>query len=143
MRVTISAVLASCLAVPLYAGTAINGLTVNPVQGGFEVISGVGSGPRQFWCAAGDHALRIARSQATDRIFIAKPLGPSSTKPGRNGVVFTLAPKPAISNGPRLGSAGNYSVRLKTAGFNLSAGHAHGFCVDVWEKLTDRRPSMW
>lgn len=143
MRPILTAILAATLATPASAYTAINGLTVRPAPGGFEVISGVGSGPRQFWCAAGEYARRVERSGTGRRIFITGPLGPSKTAPGRNSVIFTTTPGAALANGPRLGDNGNYSVRLSAPGFSLTTGHAEGFCADVWEELTDRRPTNW
>ncbi|UYV38651.1 hypothetical protein N4R57_06275 [Rhodobacteraceae bacterium D3-12] len=142
-RPILTAIFAATLAAPASAYTASNGLTVVPAPGGFEVVSGVGSGPRQFWCAAGDYARRVERSGTNRRIFIAGPLGPSKTAPGRTSVIFTTAPSAALANGPRLGDNGNYSVLLKAAGFSLTTGHAEGFCADNWEDLSERRPSNW
>lgn len=117
-------------ATPASAYTAINGLTVNPVgQGAYEVVSYGGDGPRQIWCAAGQYARQMLGHGNNARVSILRGYGPSATIPGKRGVTFTTAP----TNGPRPGSNGNYSVSIRTPGFNLSTAHAEGFCQDVFD----------
>ena len=122
------------------AYTAINGLTVNPVPGGFEVVARGGDGPRQIWCAAGAYVRATQGQAANPRIYVMSPMGPSQTRPGWRGVQFTTQPSADLAAGPRTGDGGNYSVRIKTPGFSLSTGHAEGFCSDVWEEITERWP---
>ncbi|MDU8930002.1 hypothetical protein RXV86_21665 [Alisedimentitalea sp. MJ-SS2] len=140
MRIFAAATLAATLLAPTAnAYTAINGLTVNPVANGYEVIARAGSGPRQFWCAAAQYA-RAKGAGPTQRVYISKGYGPSTTQQGRRAVTYTIAPSGALLPGTRPGDNGNYSVSIRTPGFNLSVGHAEGFCSDVWEELTERWP---
>ena len=137
MRALLITAVAVGLAAPAAgAFTAINGLAVNPVAGGFEVVAQGSDGPRAIWCAAGQYAR--AQGGGNARIYILEPYGPSRTRPGWRGVGFTTQPSPALANGPRLGDGGNYSVRIRAEGFSLTTGQAENFCSDVWEEITDR-----
>jgi hypothetical protein len=138
MRFIPALIAAFTLATPASAFTAVNGLAVNPIPGGFEVVAQGSDGPRDIWCAAGQYARDTAGG---GRVYILEPYGPSRTRPGWRGVSFTTQPSPDLAKGPRLGDEGNYSVRLKTPGFNLTAGHAEGFCSDVWDEITENR--LW
>jgi hypothetical protein len=129
LHAIIAAVGLAALGVPAQAFTAINGLAVNPVQGGFEVVSYGGDGPRQIWCAAGEYARAVHGVSGSQRIYISDGYGPSKTVRGKRGVSFTLAG----TNGPRPGTNGNYSVSMRTPGFNLAAAHAESFCDDVFD----------
>lgn len=124
-------------AAPASAFTAINGLDVTPVQGGFEVLSRGGDGPRQVWCAAAEYAQRVQGARNNQRLFILRGYGPAESARGYRGVSFTLAPPQALAAGPRPGSNGNYSVSMNTPGFNLSTAHAWQFCKDALETDDD------
>ncbi|WP_137703108.1 hypothetical protein [Marimonas lutisalis] len=126
-------ILGTAFAAPGHAFTAVNGLTVNLVPDGFEVVSGVGSGPREFWCAAGQYARQMQGAGGNDRVYVLRAYGPSTTHPGRRAVAFTTQPSLDLANGPRLGTGGNYSVRIRAEGFNLRTAHAESFCADVYE----------
>jgi hypothetical protein len=119
----------AALGLPAHAFTAINGLDVNPVQGGFEVVSYGGDGPRQIWCAAGEYARAVHRVGGSQRIYISDGYGPSKTVRGKRGVSFTLSGK----DGARPGTNGNYSVSMRKPGFNLAVAHAESFCSDVYD----------
>jgi len=141
MRTVLATLLAvGFAATSAYAFTAVNGLTVNPVPGGFEVVSQGRDGPRQIWCAAAHYSRVVQGNSNGTRIHILKSYGPSQTHPGRRGVSFTTNPTPALANGPRPGDNGNFSVSLKTIGFNLSTAHAEGFCHDVFDEIDDLWP---
>lgn len=132
--------LVSALALGLAAGsaqafTAINGLTVTPVQGGFEVVTRGADGPRQIWCAAGEYARQIQGAGGNDRLYILRGYGASLSESGKRGVVFTLHPDPDVANGPRPGTGGNYSVSMRDVGYNLRTAHAEQFCADVFEDV--------
>ncbi len=137
MRPILAIPLALALASPASAFTAINGLDVTPVQGGFEVLSRGAAGPRDVWCAAAEYAQRVHRAGNNQRLFILQGYGPAQSVRGYRGVSFTLTPPPALAGGPRPGSNGNYSVSMKTPGFNLSTAHAWQFCKDVLDLEAD------
>ena len=138
LLVTISLGLA--MAAPASAYRAINGLTVLPAgqSGQFEVISSLGAGPQQMWCAAAKYARHGLHVAPNSRIFIANVLSPSASVQGRKSVIFTVSPNAEQSNGPRPGEDGNYSVSLKKPGFNLSLAHAESFCLEELIDLLDR-----
>ena len=129
MRIQAALLAIGLMTQPAQAFTAMNGLSVNPVPGGFEVLTGGGAGPRDIWCAAAHYATRVQGAGATNRIYILHGYGPSQTARGYRSVAFTLQG----SGGSRPGSNGNYSVSIRTPGFNLNAAHAGSFCADVFE----------
>ncbi|MBE1285692.1 MAG: hypothetical protein GJ676_20440 [Rhodobacteraceae bacterium] len=98
---------------------------VNAVQGGvFEVVSEVGSAPIDYWCAAGDYAIRVLRTSAVQRVYIWQPIGPAVTRQGRKGVQFSLTPPPGAD------TSTSYSVGVKRAGDNMRASSAQNYCYD-------------
>lgn len=110
-------IFALSLATPAAAFTAQNGLVVEP-QGaaGFSVPWRGRSGPADFWCAAGDYAIRVLHLSPADRIYRA------SEPPRRAGqpVDFTLNPDEAAS------STGLFTLFQQGGG--LTAGHAQSLC---------------
>ncbi|SFL96133.1 hypothetical protein SAMN04488042_102299 [Shimia aestuarii] len=109
---------------------AVARLQVNPLpgKGNFEVIEGPSTGPQRFWCEAGNYAVRLGAG-ATDRMYILYPLGKARSQKNRYGVGFTINPtKEVLAQANRPGDGGNYSVSVKRVGYNLSIGHARGFC---------------
>ena len=117
----------ACLALlPLgaQAYTAKNRLKVAPVDGAvFEVVARVGSGAREFWCAAADYAFaQGARSNA--RVYLVSGRQPSVTQPGKRAVRFTLDPQAAgiTPLSPQL------SLTVKVPGDNLSVASGREYC---------------
>lgn len=114
------------LAVPqmALAWRAANGTEVNPVsQTTFEVIPHGRSGPSEFWCGAGDFAIRALGTSATQRIYISRAVGPSQTRPGSKAVEFSLSPPPEAE-----GFQAGYSLSVKSAGDSLDAAMAQRYC---------------
>jgi len=74
------------------------------------------SGPADFWCAAGDYAIRVLHLAPTDRIYRA------SEPPRRagEGVVFSVRPEDSA------GSTG--LLLLWGKGGGLSVGSAQALC---------------
>jgi len=107
------------LATPAGAFTAQNGLIVTPEDPDAFFVPWRGkSGPADFWCAAGDYAVRALRLPVTTTIWRA------SEPPRRagEGVRFTLRADQAAS------SSGLALQWPKSAG--MTAGHAQSFCED-------------
>ncbi len=112
-----AALLALGLAAPASAFTAQNGLIVQPDgPAAFTVPWRGKSGPTDFWCAAGDYAVRKLHLSPTALVYRA------SEPPRRSGeaIRFTLRAGEAAS------STGLAVLGAKGAG--LSAGHAQSFC---------------
>lgn len=106
------------------AWRATNGTEVNPVnKTSFEVIPHGRSGPSEFWCGAGDYAIRVLGTSATQRIYISRAIGPSQTRPGAKGVQFSLTPPPEAQ-----GFQAGYSLSVKAAGDSLDAAMAQRYC---------------
>ncbi|WP_425043169.1 hypothetical protein [Primorskyibacter sp. S87] len=104
---------------------AFNRHQVEPVGNGvFEVVAEVGSAPKDFWCGAGDYAIRVLRTSATQRIYIWKAIAPSTIRQGRKGVQFALQPPPGAD------TSTGYSLTVKREGDNLNAAMAQGYCYD-------------
>lgn len=111
--------LALTLAAPVQAFTAQNGQTVQPAADGFTAIwRGGRAGAADFWCAAGDYAIRSLHLGPTTRIYRASP------PPRRlgEGMRFTLDPAQGT---PHTGLA-----ILGAQDGGITAGHAQSLCKD-------------
>ena len=128
MRIRTSLLLAAALIVPTVAAgfQAFNRFEVYPVNqsGVFEVVNRHGSASKDFWCGAGDYAIRVLRTSATQRIYLVQPVGPSVTVQGRKGVQFALNPPQGVDTTP------GYSVTVKRVGDNMPAHLAQNYCYD-------------
>lgn len=104
---------------------AINRSEVFPISSDrFEVVNRSNSRTQEYWCAAGDYAIRQLRTSATQRIYVVSPIGPSQFRPGKRGVQFSLTPPP---EGP---APQSYSLSVKTVGENITASFARNYCLD-------------
>lgn len=66
---------------------------INPVTDGiFEVVASSSSRGADFWCGASDYARRVLKRDWTDRVYVARELGPSVTTNRRSAVHFTVDP---------------------------------------------------
>jgi hypothetical protein len=107
---------------------AINRMTVTPAENGVFYISGRATlWARDYWCAAGEYALRRLRLPETARIYVVDPY-----RPGRNEIGFStdpggLEPVRIID----LGSS------VREAGSNLSVAVADSFCGG-WNRRNSR-----
>lgn len=114
-----------CMPVTAFAWRAWNHHEVLPVsEGVWEVVNRVGSGAQDYWCGIGDFAIRALRTQATQRIYIWKEIGPSVNRPGRKSVQFSLTPPPGSDTSTR------YSLSVKVRGDNINAATARNYCYD-------------
>ncbi len=104
---------------------AWNKARVYALSGGvFEVVNYHGSVPRDYWCGAGDYAIRILRTSATQRVYLWKAVGPSVSEPGKKGVQFALQAPPDSDTKPGFG------VQVKRIGDNMNAAMAQNYCYD-------------
>ena len=104
-RKTVLALLGAGLLAPgmALAFQAFNRFEVYPVSKGvIEVVNRNGSAPKDFWCGAGDYAIRVLRTSATQRIYLVRPVGPAVTVQGRKGVHYALQPPPGVNTTPVL-----------------------------------------
>lgn len=88
----------------------------------FEVVEADGAGNTQMWCAAGVYVRKGLGLREGD-ITIEIPRGPSLTKPGRKGVVFSTAPVP--------GAFKSVWPGLRKAGRSYTVTHAFALCRGI------------
>ncbi len=104
------------LAAPAQAFTAQNGLLVQPDGSGFTVPWRGRSGASDFWCAAGDYAIRVLHLNPAEVIYRASP----PKRRGGEAVRFTLdAAQSAAKTGLFV---------LGAKGGGITAGHAQSLC---------------
>lgn len=95
----------------------------------FEVVRRhARSSAQEFWCSAGDYATRVLGAAATQKVYLWRPVGDSTVAPGRTAVQFTLSAPPGAD------TSTGYSLTVKRAGDNLSAGFAQQYC---FKSITD------
>jgi len=90
----------------------------------WEVLARPGTSAANYWCSAGDFAIRQLGAQAVQRVFIWQPLGPSTTRPGTKSVQFSFSAPEGANTTP------GYSLSVKNAGDNLTAAAAQQYCFD-------------
>ena len=115
------------LAIPgtALAWTAANGSAVIPVSADrFEVINRASSRAPDYWCGAGDYAIRVLGVGPARRIYTWRGLGPSVTRPGRKAMQFALAPPDGADTSTPL------SLSLHRVGDNLNASMAQNYCYE-------------
>ena len=140
MRVIAPLAIALTLATAAQADTfrALNRHEVNPLPNGdFEVVSRVGAGPAQFWCGAGDYALRALGVASNARVYLVQGPAPSLTEPGKKAVTFSLMP-PAAADARS--SVGQLFLSLDAVGDSLSAAVAQQYCYDHFGERNPRFP---
>ena len=114
---------------PATAGAweAENRLTVNPVKDGvFEVVGRPGSAGAEFWCAAGDYALRVLDAGADAPVYIVRARGTPVTSDRKSGVQFSL------SAPTRATPASSLFLSMRNVGDSLNVAFARSYCVDNW-----------
>ncbi len=122
--------LALALPAPAHAFRALNRSEVVPLGNGlFEVINSFGSRTQDYWCGAGDFAIRVLRAPVTQRIYIWAPRGPSKSRPGRKAVTFSLKEPPGGA-APK-----SYSLSVTTVGESIPASMAQNYCYDRMQLL--------
>ncbi len=100
-----------------------------------SVISRAQAGPSDFWCAAGDWAIRRRGVAPAGRVYLLRGRGPSPVSYGRSAATFTTDPPAELAGGPVPGQGGRHALRLDEPGFNLRAAQARGYCPDSLRKF--------
>lgn len=91
-------------------------------EGVFEVIGEVRSGPSDYWCGAGDYAMRVLRVPVVQRIYTWRGIGPSVNRPGRKAMQFAFAAPEGADTSPSV------SLSLTRTGDNMTAALARQYC---------------
>lgn len=99
--------------------------------GRFVVLRRALAGPADYWCAAGDYAVRRLDVPVTGRVYVV----------GRvtGGVLFTVVASDDVAGGRRPGEGGKFGLSLTETGFNLRAAHARLYCPDSLRRLAGFR----
>ena len=128
-----ASVLAAFYAMPVMADTRSEELSliINPINAtDFEVVRQMGMGPHEFWCAAASYnEARAGRSELL-QIYLKRPLGPSVTAPGRQGVIFSLSNAGLPPRSDRL------TVTVEEPGATLKSVQARRYCRDAFTRST-------
>lgn len=61
-------------------------------DGQFEVAPEIGAPGEAYWCAAGEYARRARGASWTDRVYVARKLGPGELVDRKSTVKFSLEP---------------------------------------------------
>lgn len=97
-----------------------------PGNRSFEIAEGFSALTSRFWCEAGRYAVRKYGASGSDRIYVLNPYGASVVGLRGRVVGFTLSPDQALLE--EAAKAGGHSLSVKKAGYNISVGHARGYC---------------
>lgn len=125
MKAVMIAAVAGLLPVSASAFIAENRLQVNPLpNGGFEVIGQPGSGPAQYWCAAGDYALRVLGAGASRPVYMTRGIGAPVTSDRKSAIQFSLS---APEGGQ---AADSLTLSLDRVGDRLSVAFASNYCLN-------------
>lgn len=118
--------LASSLATPALAFTAINGLPVQDEGNGVFYVGYHGeSGVAAFWCAAADYGARALGLRPTDHIWRVSP----PPRRAGEGLRFSTRPEGAAKSSGLLQFGGEAA--------DLSVSHARQFCSKPADMLKD------
>ena len=118
-------VLMMILPLPAAAFTAQNGMTVvRQSQTEIEVIYRARRVDTDYWCAAGDYALRVLGASGTQRIYITRGRGTPETSDRLQSVQFSLTLPAGVE--PQDG----LFLKMKQVGDNLGVAFAQNYCLD-------------
>ncbi|MEX0287378.1 MAG: hypothetical protein AB3N23_22450 [Paracoccaceae bacterium] len=106
------------------AFTSSNYMRVNPVSDSvFEVLPRGGARRSgDYWCAAAEYLLFTGVSNATQRIYVVRALGPGQTANRRSTVQFSITPPAGVDTTPGI------SLTVRRVGENMSAHLARSQC---------------
>lgn len=98
--------------------------------GRFEVLNGANSAAIAYWCAAGGYVATAMNKRGATRMYLEKPLSPSTIQPGSHAVTFTINPDQEMLDAAAVvGSP--VSMGVKRIGENWGAEHGRSQCVRV------------
>ncbi|MCT8159333.1 hypothetical protein [Pseudoruegeria sp. SHC-113] len=102
----------------------------------FEVLQQSPNGPSDYWCAAGDYAMRKLGVPSTARIYLRKPIGPAEFRSGRNAIGYTVDPSPELSQRASV-LPSRLTMSINRVGENWGAEHARFTCQTRAAMLRD------
>ena len=123
MKIRLAMALLLAPALPATAGGAMAYDAVGLDGGVFEVLETRGPSAADFWCGAGQYAIRELGKPVSQRIYVWRGRGDSLSEPGRRAVQFSFAAPPG-------GSVQSLSNSVDLVGNNLSTAQAQQHCFD-------------
>jgi hypothetical protein len=133
IRALMLSLLGVSITTTVYAGTQGDErrIVINKIsETDFEVIDWNQSSPHAFWCGAASYIeVRIGQSELTP-IYLKSSPGPSVTKPGKKGVIFTTSSE-GLPPDP-----GGLDVGVDQPGQSMKSFQARGFCRDAFNRST-------
>lgn len=88
----------------------------------FDILQNAGSGGSDYWCAAGEYAIKKLGVAPATRVYLVQPLGKGRL--GRNSIGFSVNPN-SVSGGS---GANGFTMSMNKVGQNWSAEHARSQC---------------
>jgi hypothetical protein len=107
-------------------------IVINPVNASdFEVIHGINFGAAEFWCGAATYVERRSGLSELTAVYVKRALGPSTTAPGRKGVVFSTS-----NAGLPAADPGRVTLTVDVVGATLKSAQARRYCRDAFTRST-------
>lgn len=97
------------------------------VPGRFEVQQRAGRGGSDYWCAAGEYAIRSLGVSPGSRIYLETPYGQGHLSSNAKTAGFTVAPSADLRQRASMQSNG-LTMRIDRVGENWSAEHGRTNC---------------
>lgn len=106
-------------------------IVINRLNGtDFEVIEGANFAAAEYWCGAATFIERRSGLSELTPIYVKRARGPSTSAPGRNGVVFSTsaAGLPAVSD--------RLTLTVRVPGTMVKSVQARRYCRDAFTRST-------
>jgi hypothetical protein len=124
---------------PMPAYRSVTGNYVLPVPGRpgtFEVIFFAGNWAEHFRCSAGSYVTNALGLLPNRRVYLVAPLGPSTTRPGRRAVTFTVLPDAALRAAAEA-LPEDRSLAMTRPGDSFLAGGGRALCETITPMFWD------
>lgn len=97
----------------------------NPAD--FEVLQKSPNGATDYWCAAGEYAIRRLGVSPVARVYLRKPSGPAEFRDGRSSIGFTVAPSPGVQQAAAA-QGQRFTKTMRNVGENWGAESSRSSC---------------
>ncbi len=97
----------------------------NPAD--FEVLQKSPNGATDYWCAAGEYAMKRLGVSPASRVYLRKPSGPAEFREGRRSIGFTIAPSPSVQQAAAA-QGQRFTKTMRNVGENWGAESSRSSC---------------